>query len=307
MNPARLWHWLSREHTSITALSGVTAMFAGLAGIAFGVITLINDDDSTSAEIEQAAVSIERRLGPDAESYDVREIVVPPEQVRTKLPESRFFPDDGFYAVSDDALGDWTYALLTEEEFYELSIGDVPELDDLPELPLHLWRGDIHEMTLPIAVNQFDYVFVERLSLEQVAEIFTLGLGEPESEGIDPEIDSEALEELGRSYRGDSIGALLVGQLQFMLPYGVADVRPVLNSIQKTGNVIYAKTTLELEDAVIDGEEYGQYFLEREIILLSTDTDVWLIQTSVGSEDRITSGSFDWVKDWFLYFGIVEE
>jgi hypothetical protein len=305
MNPVRFWQWLSREHTAISAMAAIVAMIAGLSGTAFGIITLTGNEGSAARELEQAAVSIERRLGPDAQFYDVRDIIVPAEEVRARLPESQYFSDDGFYALDEDDMGEWRYDLITESEFYELSLGSLEGLDELPELPLHLWRSEIHDVTAPIELNQFDYVFVERISLEQLSELFSFGVEEPETEGGAGAGADEAVEQLARQYRGDSTGALLVGQLAFLLPYGVADVRPVLNSVQKTGNVVYAKATLEISDAVVDGETYDQFFLEREVMIVSTATDVWLIQTSVGSADRL-SPSFEWIDDWFLRFGIVE-
>jgi hypothetical protein len=302
----RFWGWLARQQSPITTLAGITGIFAGLSGFGFGLFTILNDEDESPA-LEQAAVSIERRIGEEAQFYDVRDIIVTPEEVRDKLPESKFFTDDDFYAVPDDALGDdWTYELTTEPEFVALTGVESPP--GLAELPLHVWRREIVEVGEPVEANTFDYVFVQRVAHEEVAALVASGFGEPPA---DPENGVEAgdfagLEELGEQYRGDSTGVILMSQMPYMLPLGISDVRPVLNTVQKIGNVVYAQSTVEIRDAVVDGEPYDEFFLERELMLISTEDDIWMVRTNVGTPDR-RSDSYAWLDDWFLHFGIVGE
>jgi hypothetical protein len=296
--PNSIWKWLSQEQPTIAALGAISGTFIGMAGLGFGIFTYISDDDAPP-ELEQAAVSIERRLGDETQFYDVRDIVVSPDEVNDVLPDSDYYAQDDFYALPEDQLGDWVYDYTTESEFYDLTIGEDILPEDLPELPLHLWRSDLHEMLIPEPVTQFDYVFVERLSLEQFSELFDVNTEPP------PESDTDVTA-LARRYLPDAAGTMLVSQLPLMFPVGIPGLRPVLNSVQKSGNVVYAKGTIEVLDPIRDGEQLDQFFFEREIMIVTTQSDVWLIQTNVGTEDR-TGPSFQWLDDWFLHFGIVDE
>lgn len=300
--PLSFWRWLSQEHTSISALAGVTAIFGGLTGIAFGVYALATDDPA-NATLEKASVSIERRLGPDAQFFDVRDTVVPEAEIGDRLPDSQLFPQDDFYAIKDEDLGDWTYEETTEPDFYRLQGIEPPP--GIPDLRVHLWRNEERAVGQPINGQIFDFVFIEKVSHEQVAELFGLGLGPPdESLSGDETITDEDIAELQEDYRGDSTGVMLLSQLPILLPIGLPDVRPVLNTVQKKGNVVYAQSTIQIDGLEIDGEQYDTFFIEREVMMISTRTDLWLIQTNVSTPDRI-SDSFQWIDDWFLRFGIV--
>ena len=81
----------------------------------------------------------------------------------------------------------------------------------------------------------------------------------------------------------------------------------VLKEIQKAGNVVYAQFETVLKDVEINGKQYGEFYLLRELLLISTPEDLYIVKTLVPTAPDYGSDAIAWINGWFADFGIPDQ
>ena len=80
-------------------------------------------------------------------------------------------------------------------------------------------------------------------------------------------------------------------------------MRTQLVSLEKKGNVVYAQLENTLYNVTVDDEPHPEYHLVRELVLISTPSDLYIVKTLVPSADY-RSDAPRWIMEWFGQFAI---
>jgi hypothetical protein len=266
--------------------------------------------------LQQSLSSIQRAMGPDTEYLDVGAITVDSEEAHG-LAQVQLFPGDKFYGLPDELLAGWTYGTTTELQLLSDVTGEPPEVvlfelapmgvteELLTARPVHLWRGPQAHVVegIPGLRNLYSQVLVQRASHDDVRRF--LGVPSPSGPLDVPTESDEALAALDRFYQGDSTGLWLLLQLEIEVA-STGNEQTELESIQKKGNLVYARFETTFSDIVVDGELYPQYFWTRELVLISTPEDLFMVKTSIPTADQ-TSEDFAWMTRWFQAFHVLSD
>lgn len=264
--------------------------------------------------------SIEWRLGGATDWLDVRSVVVPKQKAATLLTSSNYFDEDSFYARLPEQMSNWIY-----EKTTELKLISIVQGRDLVRLP----PGVIHASTLAPAVHlwrhkrmhriegiegfkaAFPFVLVQKFPHTLFSRM--VGISIKGGPTVLPEVPSSRLPDvdldkiipaLERFYRGDAAGMFLTFQLQLEVFATMSSkTRAELTSIQKKGNLVYAQLESILEDVVVDGKKHREFYLVRELVLISTPNELFIIKTMIPTPDH-RSEHFHWISEWFGTFAI---
>jgi hypothetical protein len=221
------------------------------------------------------------------------------------------FQDDNFYASADESR--WEYSKTTELELIETITGQ--SLDSMSQqatlVPLHLWRGkdtltvEDHDLFKSV----FPFISLQKISNEQWSEIIGISLGDYENNISTGGMDADKLiDEMDKLFRGDAVGTVFALYLQQRLvtPVYFPNTKVELVEVQKVGNVLYAQSLVTLQDVTVDEASYSQYYIRQEIILVSTPTDFYLMNTSIPGPELVPRGEyFTWVNAWFGELAII--
>ena len=77
-----------------------------------------------------------------------------------------------------------------------------------------------------------------------------------------------------------------------------------MKEIHKVGNVVYAHLETVLNDVVVNGQPHSEFLLIREMLLVSTPTDLYVVKTLVPTAPDYSSDAIAWINGWFVDFGI---
>jgi hypothetical protein len=273
-----------------------------------------NEQELSSIKLRLA--SIERRMGEATDWFDVRSVMVSRQMASRILPNSHFFAEDHFYALKPEAPANWAYEQTTEfkllNDITRLDLQSMPVAiqEALTLVPVHLWRSnDTHRIEGSKSFKSlFSYVFVQRLPHKLFPQIIGVSISDkieaPSSELPDLDMDKDKIiKALESFYRGDATGTYLTFALQLELLGATAGFHTELTSIQKKGNVVYAQLESILSDVVVDGKKHGEFYLIRELMLISTPSEMFLVKTLIPTPDR-RSDDFQWISGWFGNFAI---
>ena len=72
-----------------------------------------------------------------------------------------------------------------------------------------------------------------------------------------------------------------------------------LSSVEKRGNVVYARIETTLKDVTVAGTRYEEYYFDRELIFISGRDEVFLVKTIVPSVDH-RSPQATFINTWLL-------
>jgi len=302
------------ENNIFTILTGIIIATAGTTYKVHEYYVTQNSDIITQRHIDEISdlsstlASIKRNMGGKA-YLDVRTIQLD-KNLSFDVPQhSKFFSDDSFYATEN--LNSWKYIQTTEGELISWIIGQAipPQLNALTNNKIHLWRSeeDLKVKNIVGFKTLFPFVFVQRFPVSNLASLFgsTVDMiGKENGEDLASTSDEgmETLDRLENIFRGDMVGNLFFGQLT--LNFQAALVSPQLSTelveVQKVGNVLYAQFLFTLKNVSINNKTHKRFYLRKEIIILSTQTDAYLIATLVPSSDPSTRHkSFSQLTEWF--------
>jgi hypothetical protein len=320
-------HYLSQQQQELVIARHEAAVQNLLAEHQHEVRALAGRHDEELAELRTRLRSIERRLGGN-EFFDVKQFFVDDTRKLELSKEAEFY-NDGFYAPQDEAR--WQYVTMSEMEFarhvmgaenplYAMIESMAPQSEDFGTV--HIWKAadeQIVEGPTPIE-RMFPYISVERIGYEQLfGQIDRMSgllegmfLGEFDRAGLSQEdrnlVLAQAEENTARLFRGDAVGALLPSYLVMsqMIASMYPNVHFYIENLQKTANVVYLQTTTTFSDVVIGGEHHANYFVTREIIMISTQDAIYLVQTNVPNHEPVPRNEyFVWVNEWLGDFAVV--
>lgn len=109
-------------------------------------------------------------------------------------------------------------------------------------------------------------------------------------------------------YRDDIIGAFFSKQLRGLVttPVDFPNTSVSLVTLQKVGNVLYTQVSVRLKDVKVGGRPLSEFYITRELIIISTPDGAYIIQTFVPSEDPSRRAqTFAAVTTWLNDFRIV--
>ena len=257
-------------------------------------------------ELQTRMASINRGTGEKRDFIDVKTFLRPKSGGAPVVsPTARFFPEDEFYASSAESY--WTYSKTTEGELIEELMGrPLPRaLAGLGSaVPLHLWKGK-GQFTVdgsPVIRSAFPFIQVQRVPMSDFAKIISLIPAKPDEQRLPEDDDREAfLQGAERMFRGDVVGVLHAGFMNTQIGMPMQDKRATfeLLSVQKVGNVLYAKSMVTLRDVPVDQRPGSRLYLSRELILVSNVSDVYLISAFVpGLDPAVRGEAFMKVTEW---------
>jgi hypothetical protein len=319
----------ARDFVENHPLPVYVGVFLAAVGATLGVVIPVKDAERDSAVAEKSAqvADLQRTLATipranGAPSLDVSKMVVTPDQA-TKLPASwKYFPGGGFYA--QPAGGGWHQSQTTELQLLADQIGQPADAAVaayaaavfgsqsaraigearrlLTAVPVELWRRDDHRYTLagvPGIQDVYPEILVQRFPISSLAKATAAGVAQATT--TERTRDLKLLERL---YRGDAVGVLLTEQLNLELSLG-RELDDSLDTIQKEGNVVYAHFTSTLTNGVVNGKKTPIFIWPRELIVISTQSQIYLVKTFLPRTDFRSSVDDPWVSRWLASFKIV--
>jgi hypothetical protein len=281
------------------------------------------------ADLNSKLASLHREV-PGGEFFDIRNLIYSTNSTKNAPPSSsKFFPEQ-FYAPTGQ--GDWEYKETTELALISDLIGASPT--DLPPslqqamtlLKLHLWRGkkDIAIEGHDAFKKIYPLITLEKVTSDQMRTLLGIGAAAQEKpkQAAAPEAKQElvkAIEKdnadsqkivdgLDKAFRNDMIGSFFTSQLQLQLAGAAQSSRTsfTLLEIQKVGNVLYAQFLITLKDVKVEGRQLPEYYLRKEMIMISEPDGGFFLGTTVPSEDPAPRDHFfAAVSKWLDEFRVV--
>lgn len=119
----------------------------------------------------------------------------------------------------------------------------------------------------------------------------------------------EPLKRLDELYRGDIILAIFTSQLSLLHDLVVHSSNTAVISlvtVQRVGNVLYAQLSLRLKDVKVEGRPLSEFYITRELIVISTPDGAYVVHTNVPTQDPSRRAqTFAAVTAWLNDFRIV--
>jgi hypothetical protein len=118
------------------------------------------------------------------------------------------------------------------------------------------------------------------------------------------------LAQLDSQFRGDLVGNELMLQLRLVQEFvlGSADSSVEIVNLQKVGNVVYVQLLLSFRDVTVGGLHYSKYYVRRELIMVSDQTNLYIIQTMVPTPDPSPNREiYSRLTKWFTKLAIFAE
>ncbi len=266
--------------------------------------------------------SIARSVAGAAAPIEIHDLLIDQSEAAEK-PGVTYFAADRFFALARDESSDWTYeettelanlanlSGMTDAEVVDLFVqvarasGCKRDRDQMRRLltlsPVHRWtKGEnVPVEGVPGFTSLSPFVLVQRFPHDLVPEILCadVPVGTPQAMQATPTSSFHVLEQF---YEGESTGLMLLMQLNTEVGSG-SQMRTSLDSIEKKGNVVYVGLNTTLVDVTVGGQHYGEYQISRELILISTKDDLYLIKTFVPTPNFSRTDQ-EWVSQWLKEF-----
>ncbi len=242
---------------------------------------------------------------------------------------STFFPEN-FYAAK--AQPDWVYKKTTELDVLSDLIGPPPAgisqnlHQAITLLPLHLWKskaelqvqgGDLFRKVYP-------FVSVEKVTTQQLRTLVGIAAKDRDDEAdndasaaardVQKAISTknvnaqEFIDNMDKAFRNDIIGAFFSAQLQAQFSAAILFPKTTVTlvEVQKVGNVLYAQFLITLKDVKVGGHPYAEYYVRKELIVVSTPESAFVVGTLLPSpEPAPRDPSFAAVSKWLNDFRVV--
>jgi hypothetical protein len=215
---------------------------------------------------------------------------------RSHVPaQSKFYPDDSFYAPE---IKGWIYTKVTDRVFFTSIFGKEAEkqMSEITGIaPMHVWtRGPLKPVGNNDVIENFaPSIYVQRLPLDEL----TVQLNLEAAKNSQPTT----------LFEGDVIGSMLAQTFSniFKKLTITSDTQASLLSITKVSNVLYCQFLVTIHDVTIDGRALPSYFINLEMIVISTPKSVYTICDLVPSEEPVLRGSVPAeVTEWLSGFAV---
>jgi len=268
------------------------------------------------ADLEQQLTRIRRGLGKSGDLLDVRNFVlIKKEDMRLhadRLARAKYWKDEKFYAAVPENGSQWKYTKMSTSEFIgKLLMADpksiaAQQTTMLKEIPLHVWsRPTTYTIERsPVIKRAFPYVnvrFIPNSQFEKLAN--TKADADVQRLQQKEALAEPSLLALQSSWIGDASGAFLALQLKEELLEPAPNVTSWLAKLQKLGNVVYAQIDTVLEDVRVNGVDSQEFYLSRELFIISTIKGLYVIKTCLPSADlRVQEDDAAWITNWFNSF-----
>jgi len=248
-------------------------------------------------ELDRSLSSIKRSLGTDTEYFDVGKLVVSTDQAAALPATSRFFPDDRFYGLDVAQATGWTYALSSELQLTAEALGVTEEqlranstpaqIRAMTGFPVHVWRyGPDRPLTYTEPSDGKPYVLHARTEawLQRVSQDDYLAFLEASLPGPLPS-GATLAQSVHDGFARDPAGWVLQDQLVSEIST-VGSLRPRIDSLQKRDDLAYARVETVLPGAQLGDQHFGEYYWDREWLIVRTDRDVYLVKLFVADDDH---------------------
>ena len=263
-------------------------------------------------DLKQQLGTIERRLGGEDEPLDVRELWLTTTEIAEYLDKAIFYQSDRFYAPGTDER--WTYKYTSDRAILERQIKDEVVLQQLlgglPDHPMHLWEGRYkHEIRGSRLVKSvFPFVTVDRIALKKLSGSLERSIEVRVKEGDLSGDDAVAM--LEDYFRSDLVLRFFINHFATVNKLARLDdgLHASVLKLQQRGNVLYAQMKTTLTNVIVGDRNASEYYVIEEIIFISTDDDLYVINTSVPTFDMSPRDEyFGYVTRWLGEFAIVRQ
>jgi hypothetical protein len=288
------------------------------------------DYEDVVRQLNSRLATIERRLGTTSDTFDVTRLLVTPKDAAKWLGHAQYFPDARFYGRRLAATDNWVYEQSTELALMTQMIGadlettkqSMPpqQVQAFERFPLHTWRGpQVFKFGGDLPIKQLQpLIFVQKVPHSLMPQLFADFTEEAETtEPTDPAhpeekapTREETLTTLNGMYRGDAAGLMLSSLLNVEMQFAVSfrgAGHTNLKEIQKAGNVVYAQFETVLKNVEINGQHCAEFYLLRELLLISTADDLYIVKTLVPTGPEFNTDAIAWINGWFGDFGIPDQ
>ena len=278
---------------------------------------LTRNYDTKIADLTRRIGTIERRLGDKGEFLDVRNLWLDAAGVTQHLPDAKYHSVDSFYAINDRTV--WSYELTTDHvvltrRLREDRIRGLLQIS--PPQRIHVWRVATYRVT----GNELYKALVSGVSLQRIprgtlSELIKEGVEEglrlmPPEERLTLKKKEELVEQLNVFFLSDGAMNLFLASYQLSRALAMNDTKISfeLVRLQKLGNVLYAQYLTTLRDVKVEGQQFGKYYIWSEAILISTERDIYVVETTVptgepAKRDRHFSDITQWLGDFAVLRG----
>jgi hypothetical protein len=218
---------------------------------------------------------------------------------RNRVPgQSKFYADDSFYAPD---LPGWTYEKTTDRAFFKSIFGEEgqKQINEITGLaPVNVWtRGALKPLGNHDVFQDFaPCIYVQSLPIEEL----TIQLN------LEAAKDSQST----TLFQGDVIGSMLAQTFSnvFKTLTITSDTQASLLSISKVSNVLYCQFLLTIHNVTIDSRVLPSYFINLEMIIISTPKTVYTICDLIPSEEPVLRGAVPAeVTEWLSGFAVFSD
>lgn len=279
--------------------------FAVLSGGTVGVVVRYFDSEKFElmerdykakvSDYQSKLASIDRGLAGGG-YINIASLVVHPGE-RDRVPtQSKFYSDDSFYAPE---LQGWGYKKTTDTEFFISIFGEEgkKQINEITGIaPVHVWtRGALVPVGNHDVIQNFaPCIYVQRLPIDEL----TVQLNLEAAKNAQPKT----------LFEGDVIGAMLAQTFAnvFKTLTFTSDTQASLLSINKVSNVLYCQFLLTLHNVTIDARNVNSYFVNLEMIVITTKNNVYTICDLIPSEEPVLRGPVpaevtEWLKGFAVF------
>jgi hypothetical protein len=200
---------------------------------------------------------------------------------RKNVPQrSKFYPEDSFYAPE---LPGWIYQKTTDIEFFMSIFGaeGQKQINEITSMaPVHVWtRGPMKPVgNHEVFQNFAPCIYLQRLPVDEL----TVQLNLEAAKNSQP----------ARLFEGDIIGSMLAETFSnvFKKLTFTADTQAALLSVTKISDVLYCQFLVTIHNVTIDSRVLPSYFVNLEMIVISTPKNVYVISDLIPSEEPVLRG-----------------
>lgn len=292
-----------KTHVESNPFAYLIVVAVSVGGLVFSVVSYFCSEKlamtelthkEKMAESENRLASINRKLA-GGDYMDVAHFVVHPGDRNRLPPQSRFYPDDSFYAPTPQG---WAYKKTTDKEFFasifaEQGQKQVNEYTGLA--PVHVWtRGALVPVGNHDVIQNFaPCIYVQRLPIADLT--------------IQLNLEAAKHSQSATLFEGDIIGSMLAQTFSnvFKTLTFTSDTQASLLNISKVSNVLYCQFLLTLHNVTIDSRQLDSYFINLEVIVISTKNNVYTISDLIPSDEPMLRGPVPAeVTEWLNGFAV---
>ena len=244
--------------------------------------------DSLTRDYEGKMASINRRLA-GGDYLNVSKFLIAPDERDKVPPNSKFFPEESFYAPEPAG---WTYKKMSDTDFYNTIYGEAgdKQTSQITQLaPMHVWvRGKWssvknHDLIRNIA----PVIVIQAIPTKDLID--QLNLAAPFTGEVEKPIQDPGSKMV---FKGDIVGAMLTESLYnlFNTLHFASNTNVNLLTVNKVKNVLYCQVLLTLRDVSVASRPFSRFYVNVEIIVISTSDTVYALCDFQPSNEPLPRG-----------------